>query len=69
MKWPRSLLRNMRGRWGMTNREREARAYHMGRERREQGGNKIPPATLNWEMRHWWLAGWNDRDLELTPCP
>ena len=47
----------------------EPRAYHMGRERREQGGNKIPPATLSLEMRHWWLAGWNDRDMELTPCP
>ena len=42
------------------------RAYHIGRERRESGGGKVPPAFLTWAERHWWLAGWNDRDMELT---
>lgn len=42
------------------------RAYHMGRERRETQGSKVPPGTLSWVDRHWWLAGWNDRDMELT---
>lgn len=42
------------------------RAYHMGRERREQDGKKEAPAILDFEMRHWWLAGWNDRDIELV---
>ena len=42
------------------------RAYYMGRERRETHGSKVPPGTLSWVDRHWWLAGWNDRDMELT---
>lgn len=41
------------------------RAYHLGRERRESGGNGNPPSILGWKDRHWWLAGWNDRDIEL----
>lgn len=41
------------------------RAYHMGRERRESGGGNAAPAILKSTDRHWWLAGWNDRDIEM----
>lgn len=40
--------------------------YNAGRRVRDSGGAKVPPAKLNMEDRHWWLAGWHDRDLELT---
>lgn len=26
---------------------------------------KEPPGDLSWEDRHWWLAGWNDKDIEI----
>ena len=39
--------------------------YHAGRNAREQGLHKSPPGHLNWEMQHWWLAGFNDRDIEI----
>lgn len=40
-------------------------AYHLGRDRREQGYARMPPAVLSWCDQHWWLAGWNDRDIEM----
>lgn len=40
-------------------------AYRQGRTARSNGGLKCPPGHLNWEMQHWWLAGWNDRDIEI----
>jgi hypothetical protein len=43
------------------------KTYHAGREARDQGFQKSPPGYLDWELRHWWLAGWNDRDMELLP--
>lgn len=39
--------------------------YMSGRNAREYGSPKSPPGHLNWEDRHWWLAGWNDRDIEI----
>lgn len=38
--------------------------YYRGRASREAKEPKSPPATLTWGERHWWLAGWNDRDME-----
>lgn len=39
--------------------------YHSGRAARLAGMPKIAPATIGTiEMRHWWLAGWNDADME-----
>lgn len=40
-------------------------AYYRGRASREAKDPKTPPATLTWGERHWWLAGWNDRDMEM----
>lgn len=39
--------------------------YYLGRSRRDCGESNIPPATAGWVDRHWWLAGWSDRDIEL----
>jgi len=44
----------------------EADTYSAGVTARNQGLPKIAPGSLNWGWRHWWLAGWNDRDMELT---
>lgn len=43
-------------------------AYHFGRTARESGIPPSPPGHLNWQDRHWFAAGWNDRDLELKKC-
>lgn len=42
------------------------RTYHAGREARQAGQSKCAPGSLSWADRHWWLAGWNDADLELA---
>lgn len=39
--------------------------YQSGRNARDHHSNKSPPGHLSWEDRHWWLAGWNDRDIEI----
>lgn len=39
--------------------------YLTGRSVREAGGHKAPPAYLSICDRHWWMAGWNDMDMEL----
>jgi hypothetical protein len=39
--------------------------YHEGYNARTWGNAKVPPGVLNWRDRHWWLAGWNDRDIEI----
>lgn len=39
--------------------------YYAGRNSRNEGNQKTPPATYSWTDRHWWLAGWNDRDMEI----
>ena len=41
-------------------------SYYSGRASREAKNPKTPPATLTWAERHWWLAGWNDRDMEMA---
>ena len=40
--------------------------YYTGRNARGKGRAKTPPATLTWAERHWWLGGWNDRDMEMA---
>lgn len=40
------------------------RAYYRGREAREAGEPKHRTGKLNAVERSWWLAGWNDCDLE-----
>lgn len=42
------------------------RSYHHGREARVENKPKHAPATLSDVMRYWWLAGWNDADMEQT---
>lgn len=39
--------------------------YHAGRSARAKGRKKKAPAILNDENVYWWLAGWNDRDMEM----
>lgn len=39
--------------------------YYSGRASREAKTSKNPPAHLTWSDRHWWLAGWNDKDMEM----
>lgn len=40
--------------------------YYMGRAARNKDEPKSAPPNFGTTMRHWWLAGWNDRDMELT---
>lgn len=40
--------------------------YWMGRCTRSRGEPKEPQQYLSSEDRHWWYAGWNDRDIELA---
>lgn len=53
---------------------REARStdtpmpYIHGMSARTKGLPKVAPSRLSEVMRYWWLAGWNDRDMELTGC-
>ncbi len=42
------------------------KAYYDGREARSTNQQKAAPSYLSTEGKHWWLAGWNDRDMELT---
>jgi hypothetical protein len=39
--------------------------YQAGVSARTWGNAKVPPGVLNWRDRHWWLGGWNDRDIEI----
>lgn len=41
-------------------------AYAAGRFAREKGLPKAPPFSLTWCDRHWWYAGFNDADMELS---
>jgi hypothetical protein len=43
-------------------------AYINGVSARTRGLPKVAPSRLSEVMRYWWLAGWNDRDMELTGC-
>ena len=40
-------------------------AYHLGRADRYNGKQRSAPANLTFCERHWWLAGWNDTDIEI----
>lgn len=42
------------------------KAYWDGVEARNGQAAKSAPAWLSLTGRSWWLAGWNDRDIELT---
>lgn len=39
--------------------------YDAGREARDMGKDKTPPGGLGAQRRSYWLAGYNDRDIEL----
>lgn len=43
----------------------EPRSYFRGREARDNGMAKIVPVVYKGTDYWWWLAGWNDRDMEL----
>ena len=42
-------------------------AYNEGRASRtlKESILSCPFGTAEFELRHWWLAGWNDLDMEL----
>lgn len=40
--------------------------YYYGYNARNRKTKKMPPGKLAPVMRYWWLAGWNDRDIELS---
>lgn len=42
--------------------------YVDGASARSKGMPKAAPGILSDVMRYWWLAGWNDRDIELNGC-
>lgn len=42
------------------------RLYEMGFEARSAGRPKMPPSGMSFQGLHWWLAGWNDRDIEIN---
>lgn len=48
--------------------ERLPDVYYQGRKARNQFMSCKAPAGLGMERRHWWLAGWHDRDMELRSC-
>lgn len=39
--------------------------YQAGREARDRDQDKSPPGGLGAQRRSFWLAGYNDRDIEL----
>ncbi len=45
--------------------ERERQILEMGVSARDSGQAKSPPSEFDMRLRHWWLAGWNERDQEL----
>ncbi|MND16953.1 hypothetical protein D3C76_367480 [compost metagenome] len=40
--------------------------YRMGRSARDLKHPNRPPSNLSWENKHWWHAGWGDRDIEIN---
>lgn len=40
------------------------RAYNAGRNAAAGGHRDTPPVKLDWHHKHWWLAGFNDVELE-----
>ena len=47
--------------------ELQNEVYRAGRNARTHvsAKNVTPPKNLTWEERHWWLAGFHDRDIEI----
>lgn len=41
-------------------------AYHDGAIARREGEEKHAPPWLSAQGRSWFLAGWNDKDIELS---
>lgn len=41
-------------------------AYNAGVDARDADHPKAAPGGLGAERKSWWLAGWNDRDIELA---
>lgn len=52
-------MRNVIPSWGTK------MAYEAGVEARDLGKDKAPPGGLGAQRRSFWLAGYNDRDIEL----
>lgn len=50
------------------NRQQLPDTYYLGRRARQHNEANNPPAGLSWKHRHWFMAGWNDRDMELQKC-
>ena len=46
--------------------ERERQILELGVSARDSGQAKSPPSEFDMRLRHWWLAGWNERDQELA---
>lgn len=40
------------------------RAYSAGRNAAIGGHRDTPPVKLDWQHKHWWLAGYHDVELE-----
>ena len=38
--------------------------YQAGMQARDDGLACYAPGDLTWCHRHWWMAGWNDRDIQ-----
>lgn len=38
--------------------------YQAGMQARDEGLACCAPGDLSWRHRHWWMAGWNDRDIQ-----
>lgn len=52
----------------MPTRQQTQDAYKNGRIARSGGENKslCPFGESELNLKHWWLAGWNDREMELA---
>lgn len=42
----------------------ERKHYRDGMQARDDGLACCAPGDLSWRHRHWWMAGWNDRDIQ-----
>lgn len=52
----------------MTSRQQTQDAYRNGRLARLEGENKAlcPFGEAELCLKHWWLAGWHDKDMEIA---
>jgi len=51
----------------MPTRQQTQDAYREGRLARKEGDSKqnCPFGESESNLKHWWLGGWNDKDMEL----